>query len=439
MLRLRLIRLLKNDLAREISNWVEKGLITPDQAESICHLYGIDYHSIANRSTGYRLLLSLGYLFIGVAVIILLGANWDEIPRGLRMAGLLVLTVGTQGFALKTYFEKKESNATGLFLLGNLFYGASIILIAQIYHLGEHMPDGVFWWALGSLPFGVLLRNTWLTLFSCLLALIWFFMEYSVGFTAPLFPLFIVAAVYVLIKGPPSTLLFLTAVVSIGVWIEVSLAAVWTSGRTALDLHAEHVFVTAALFVFAYAFSQWLYTRGSSKAKDYSAVLSVWALRFGLVVMLVLSFDDPWFDLLAAIWDHLASMLLIVFVLIGASLWLGWLTGKLSVLIPICAFIGVSLTALLLSDYPGNAIYFQFAYNIALVGFAISLIMRGIDSGISHYFFLGVATILLIALFRYFDLIGEYVGGAMLFLILAALLLAAARYWKTRKIVKADS
>ena len=35
---------------------------------------------------------------------------------------------------------------TGLFFLGNLFYGASIILVAQIYHLGEHMPDGVFWW-----------------------------------------------------------------------------------------------------------------------------------------------------------------------------------------------------------------------------------------------------------------------------------------------------
>ena len=40
--------------------------------------------------------------------------------------------------------------ATGLFFLGNIFYGASIILIAQIYHLGEYMPDGVFWWDTGS-------------------------------------------------------------------------------------------------------------------------------------------------------------------------------------------------------------------------------------------------------------------------------------------------
>ena len=74
---------------------------------------------------------------------------------------------------MRQYRSGRTSPAVGLFILGNLFYGASIILIAQIYHLGEHMPDGVFWWALGSLPFAVLLCNTWLTLFSGLLALLW--------------------------------------------------------------------------------------------------------------------------------------------------------------------------------------------------------------------------------------------------------------------------
>lgn len=430
---MRLIRLLKKDLAREISAWVDKGLISIDQATSICLHYGIDYDSINSHSSGYRVLVALGYLFLGLSLITLLSANWEDIPRGLRMGGLLAITVATHGLALKHYFAQKESSAIGLFFLGNLFYGASIILIAQIYHLGEHMPDGVFWWALGSLPFGVLLLNTWLTLFSCLLALLWFFMEYSLGFTATLFPLFIVAAVYVLINSRPSALLFLTAAISVGMWIEVSLSAAWTSNRHGFDLHAEHVFVSCALFIFAYAFSQWLNARDSTKAQDYGVLLSLWTLRFGLIVMLVMSYESPWEELIRANWDHQASMGLVVIMLLGTSLWLASMTRTLQIVVPISAFFGLSMVAVLLSDDRGNAVIFQILYNVALVGSAVWLILSGIKSGVSHYFFLGVATILLTALMRYIDLIGEYVGGAILFMVFAALLLAAARYWKAQR------
>jgi uncharacterized membrane protein len=317
-----------------------------------------------------------------------------------------------------------------LFMLGNLFYGASIILIAQIYHLGEHMPDGVFWWALGSLPFGVLLRNSWLTLFSCLLALLWFFLEISMGFFPTLFPLFLAAGLYVLVKGQSSTLLFLTVVASIGLWIEISLSAAWGDELRRLHLHEEHILVSVALFTFAYAFSHWLHARESAKSKDYGVLLSLWTLRFGLLVMFVLSYKEPWEGLIASEWIHQASMWQAVIVLMGTSLWLGWKTGKLRSVAPIAAFSTLSMIALVFSNNTANAIYFQVLYNVALVGVGIWLILRGIHSGISHYFFLGIASILLIALLRYIDLIGEYIGGASLFIVLAILLLGSARYWK---------
>ena len=72
---MRLIRLLKRDLATKISSWVAEALLSTDQARSICRLYDVDYDSIQSHSTAYRLLVSLGYLFIGLAVITLLGAN----------------------------------------------------------------------------------------------------------------------------------------------------------------------------------------------------------------------------------------------------------------------------------------------------------------------------------------------------------------------------
>ena len=253
--KLRLIRLLKKDLAAEMSTWVDGGLISADQARAICRQYGVDYDEIRGRSTGHRVLVFLGFLFVGLALITVIGANWESIPRGVRMAGLIVLTAGTHGFAVRLWLSGRRPLATGLFVLGNLFYGASIILIAQIYHLGEHMPDGVFWWALGSLPFAVLLRSEPLAIFSGLLALLWFVVEWRTGFLTPeffcaAFPLFLAAELYVLARARAGTLLFLAFVVSSVLWFETVLALLWMDdGR--LEATAEHAFVGVAVFILA--------------------------------------------------------------------------------------------------------------------------------------------------------------------------------------------
>ena len=207
-------------------------------------------------------------------------ANWDTIPRGARLAGMIALTAGTHGFALRQYRSPGKSRGTGLFLLANFFYGASIILIAQTYHLGEHMPDGVFWWAIGSLPFAVLLCSPWLTFFSGALALIWFFLEYATGFFATWFPFFIAAEIYVLIRGRPSLSLFLLCVASLVVWVETLLSMLWTEGWVRMEFTPEHFFVSVALFILAHAASHRLHARSEVKAKDYGVVLSLWTLRF---------------------------------------------------------------------------------------------------------------------------------------------------------------
>lgn len=432
----RLIRLLKRDLAKEIATWVDRELISVDQAQAICRLYGVDYTAILARSTAYSLLVVLGCGFIGLALITVIGANWDTIPRGLRMAGLLALTVGTHGLALRLYLSGSASQAAGLFILGSLFYGASIILIAQIYHLGEHMPDGVFWWALGSLPFGVVLCHAWLTLLSAWLALVWFFMEYALGFFGASFPLFVAAQLYVLVRGRPSISLFLTAVVSLFFWIEAALSVLWADSSGRLEPAAEHVFVGVALFILARAASHYLQARDESRAKDYGAVLSVWTLRLGLLGLLVLSFEAPWADLIEADWNNLGSMWVVVGASMAGAVWLGTRTARLPSLLTLSLLSLLSAAAMLavmLIEDADGAVYLQILGNISLVGAGTWLIVQGTLRGISHYFSLGVGTILLTAFLRYVDLIGDYIGAALLFLVLALVLLGAARYWKVRQ------
>ena len=65
---MRLIRILKYDLCREVAAWVGEGLISTEQAESICSRYGVDYHNLSRRSYGYQVLVVLGCLFISLSL-----------------------------------------------------------------------------------------------------------------------------------------------------------------------------------------------------------------------------------------------------------------------------------------------------------------------------------------------------------------------------------
>lgn len=429
---MRLIRLLKHDLAREAREWVADGVISEGQAELICTRYEVDYHGAHQRALGYNLLVGLGYLFVGLAVITLIGANWEEIPRALRMGGVIAITIGTQVLALRVYLTRDPRAGEGLFLLGNLFFGAAIILIAQIYHLGEHMPDGVFWWALGCVPFALITRSPWLAGQANALALIWFFLQVNLGFYPVLFPLFILVSLYVLIWGRASIILLLMSILSAGLWLEYSLAELWRSQaqRFDFDLFPENLAVAVALFIFLYVFAHWLARRPSPTARDYASVISVWCLRFTLIALLIFSFEQPWKQLIEADWHHRYTMWVVIAAIGGIALALAVPARRLLA----CGIQFVALVASLLlvsnSDNTGLAAYLQVATNFALIGSGIWLILRGIYAGISHYFFLGVMAILLVALLRYFDLMGDYVGAALIFILFAGLLIGAAKYWR---------
>ncbi|MCG8335421.1 MAG: DUF2157 domain-containing protein [Proteobacteria bacterium] len=426
---MRLIRLLKRDLAKESTTWVKAGIISKSQAEQICDLYGAKYDQNESSHVGYHVLIALGIIFIGLSIITLIGANWDDIPRAVRMGGLITSTGLVQLFGLFQYKKGKLNAATFTFFLGNILYGASIILIAQIYHLGEHMPDGIFWWAMGSLPIALLIGSSWLTLFSSLLALTWFFLESNMGFYPSVFPLFFISALYLLIKNKQNVLLFLVTIGNIGIWLNYSLAFLWRDTRL-LDFHPEHVFVSTALFIFIYGLSHFLYGLQNVKAKDYGSLLAVWSLRFGLVFMLVMSFEDPWRELINADWNHLISSSLIVLTLIAGSIALVIRSYRVQPLLAILGLFAVSFMGVVFLQWEYQLRFLQVLFNLALVGMGIWLIVRGIHSGISHYFYLGVSTVLATAFLRYIDLIGNYIGGAVLFAFFAMILLGAAKYWK---------
>ena len=76
------------------------------------------------------------------------------------------------------------------------------------------------------------------------------------------------------------------------------------------------------------------------------------------------------------------------------------------------------------------AIGLQLFGNFACVGSGIWLILRALRDSITLYFYTGVGVILILALLRYADLVGDYIGGSLLFLFFAGVLFGSARFWR---------
>lgn len=427
---MRLIRLLKSDLAKESVEWVEKDIVSPEQAAQICDLYGIDYYNQSKHSYGYYVLVTLGYLFIGLATITLISENWDEIPRAIRMLGLVSVTLVTNLLAARQYYKGKDNAAIGTFFLGSLFYGASIMLIAQIYHIGEHYPDGIFWWMLGVLPLAILLESVLLMLLATCLAYIWFFVESSLNFFPMFFVVFLAVLGWFVISRRRSLLLFISFVIGIGVFAEYSLS--WLmEDHNRFNVTIENMALGAGIFVLFHGVSKWLCNCKESTLIDYGTVLGVWALRFALVTMFILSFSEPWEELIEEHWQLPWFTIIICGVFSVAMLLLTYFSEKKIIFSSLLAIVfNVALWGVIYTNDESTDVIFQVIDNIALVVVGVWLIVNGIKQGISYFFYLGIVTIFLIGLLRYVDLVNDYIGATILFMVFAAILLAAAKFMK---------
>lgn len=160
---MKLIRFLKGELAAEAQAWVADGVIGEEQAAAILARYGARFGDAPRAPRGYLVLLSLAAVMAGVGLILLLSHNWEQIPHWLRLGGIgaLLALINAQG--LRAWWQGREKIARVWLLFGAIWYGAAIFLVAQIYHLGEHYPEGLLLWAAGITPIALLTRSRALT------------------------------------------------------------------------------------------------------------------------------------------------------------------------------------------------------------------------------------------------------------------------------------
>ncbi|MCB1476690.1 MAG: DUF2157 domain-containing protein [Rhodobiaceae bacterium] len=138
--------LYRNRLRRDLENWRDEGVIDAATVRRI-------EEQLSERQSGSNLaqwLAGLGVVLVAAAAIAFVAANWEAVPRlmrcGLLVAGMIVCYAGA-GWLFRAGHPKFADLAVAL---GAALFGASIVLVAQSYHIEGDAAGAFLIWGLGA-------------------------------------------------------------------------------------------------------------------------------------------------------------------------------------------------------------------------------------------------------------------------------------------------
>jgi uncharacterized membrane protein len=137
----------RRQLEADLVKWVAEGVISGDAAQSIRKArFG---EEAASRLPA--IFAMLGALMLAASVSAFVAANWQEIPRLVRLVSILAIIAGCFFPALLLERRGMPRGADAAVTLATLCFGAGVALVGQMYHLPADWPAGAMLIALGGL------------------------------------------------------------------------------------------------------------------------------------------------------------------------------------------------------------------------------------------------------------------------------------------------
>ena len=147
-------------LPAAVADWEAAGIVNAEQAAAILARYEDEDAGAASRGRLVTILVTLGAVLIGLGVILFFAANWQEIPKEVKLALMLVGVPVVYGAGYWARYRRHYAKVgTALILLAALLYGAAIHLVAQAYHVPVNHPNLVPLWFLGVIPLAYATRS----------------------------------------------------------------------------------------------------------------------------------------------------------------------------------------------------------------------------------------------------------------------------------------
>ncbi|MBI3861533.1 MAG: DUF2157 domain-containing protein [Planctomycetia bacterium] len=465
-------------LDKELVDWSRQGLITPEQAAKIRGLYETDDEAGARKQSKLSFaLMSLAAFLVGLALFLVIGHNWDAIPRATKLLIIFGSLVGIHAAGLWLRFTKQAPRASELvFFLGCLFFGAGIWLVAQVFHLDAHYPDAFWWWAVGVLPFALCLDTMLLHLLLIGLLGSWAGME-IIGFSNLGSRLFwgwwtIPNGAYSLpLLALPGLAWCYRRGSSTTVGFYVPLFAWWIFLQAfAWDLEWQTVYFIGTLGALLLIIAE-THRPGSKFAIPYR----FWGVALLAGTLIPLSYSDFYRHVLRSSWfsyrDQAMMGVLAPFaaiaVLIATTLLISaWFyhakeparSGRERFMellkrqwVPVGQAAGMAVMSLgavtAAASASGRRVFdddvvdwgLMILANVAMVSLALWLMRIGLTEDRGRPFTIGVMYFLLWAILRYIDLFAEaggMLGAALMFFLCGAALAGVGLFWRKRKQVQ---
>lgn len=410
-------------LRTEADAWVRDGLIDEPLRDRILGRYHVD--TAATERRGLAILSALAGLAAAIAVLLLIGYNWDVIPRTVKVVTIFGAVAAAFAGSFVAYSRGRTSGGEQLAFLGTLFYGNAIWLLAQVFHISGRYPDGALWWAIGALVGAYLLTSRLIAFQAVVIVGVWLVMETMWITRPPYLYLLIGPAAIWLAYHVRSRWVLALALLTIVYWISASAGIAMNFGTATLGL----VVLTGAAF---YAASR-LHRPGSSFENIWQG-LGLTAIAVCLAPLMFHRVHSANTDFVpSSDWPLLAVVPIAVGIIVSVAMRVErnaidvavWIVSALT-----AAWVVWSLAAGYTAAQPAMRWATVLAFSGATLFMGITLMRSAMSSGRGGLFATGVVYILLFLMVRWIDLLGSMVWSALFLLAVAGFLFWMTRLWR---------
>ncbi|MCU7835103.1 MAG: DUF2157 domain-containing protein [gamma proteobacterium symbiont of Taylorina sp.] len=425
-----------NQLAKKLPDWQAQGWIDHVGAQAILQ----DTRTSIHKPHKLSIILGiLGVMLLAAGSISFFAANWQGMSKLLKLSLLLssmisAYLVSAYCFSSNINLLKPRYPAMGqaFLLLGVLLFGNNIMLIAQIYHIDSHYPNGVLLWACGALLTAVLMRSEIVMITANLLALLWSGMEiFDFQQDHWQWLIFLSVSTYFVLRYDFKIASHFT-IVSFFIWALFNMDS-FSDYFHPIYLVQLYLLVGISLFLTA------KFLILCQIRIDFNEKLSFYALCFSLIFLYILSFPD--FDFSVA----KASTTQYSWLLINLGL-----TGLIAILVVVnlkmhkkalvvYQIMGILWLSALLVTLLVNIYYFHEQHDVIVVFINVLILLLVvwlIYSGLAEHnrFYVNAAFVVfsITLISRYFDTFWSLMSHS-LFFISGGLLLIVGGYWLERK------
>lgn len=420
-------------LTEQVQTWQAEGLIDAGQAGAILNRYETaEQIADRRRHRSFVALCGLAVLMCGAGVLLLISYNWEDMSRVVKVGLIFSVVVAAFAGAVVAYRGERPVLGELLVFAGTILYGCAIWLLAQVFHIESHYPDGVRWWMIGALFTAYAVRSRFNALEAVALMTLWVLME-GCDFGRPNYHfipygLLAVGLAYRL----RSVVVLVAAILAVANWLLVTSVTAWEEYELFIELMvlAGGAYYAAALF-----------------HKVESGFARAWTI-VGIAVLLIALMPLSFNELHEGYWgrpdpDRFWTVLPIwvsAAVLFGFTLAGYWYARRFALREdwPVLAACVLALVRLVIPLGPRDRVDPWMPYTMAILFSAATvvlglwLILRGVrlDRGLS--FFAGVIALLVFVLVRWVDLIGDMISSAVLFFLAGVCLFITAYFWRRR-------